>query len=247
MKIVKIECRGERKNTEESCGKLLMHGAENVESQEIRAALAQPARARLYRALAESERGLTADELSRVSGLHPNTVRWHVARLQDAGLVEREARNDARPGRPPVVFRARPLADEAAEFRLLAGALTGALTALPDGADRAEQAGFELGHALMSEPADAAQSVQRIHALLERQGFKPKRDRGEIEMRRCPFLDLVLVDAAHAAVVCGLHRGIVAGGLEGMGSPLDLETFEPFATPTSCLVRLAPRRVAPAG
>jgi predicted ArsR family transcriptional regulator len=219
-----------------------MRGGENVESQRVRAVLAQPARAQLYRALAESERGHTADELARVSGLHANTVRWHVGRLQDAGLVESERRNEPGRGRPRVVYRSRPLADEAAEFRLLAGALTGALTEIPDGPERAERAGFELGSTLMSRPADAEETVQRIQDLLERQGFEPERDGAEIEMLRCPFLDLVLVDGAHAAVVCGLHRGIVAGGLEGMGSPLELETFKPFATPASCLVGLAPRK-----
>jgi predicted ArsR family transcriptional regulator len=223
-------------------GKLRMRRAENVDSQEVREALAQPARARLYRALAESEHGLTADELAQFSNLHANTVRWHVRRLERAGLVEAGRRSDGGRGRPQVVYRARPIADEAAEFRLLAGALTGALSSMADGAKRAEAAGFELGRALMSEPADAEEGVSRIHALLERQGFEPERDGNEIAMHRCPFLDLVLVDSAHAAVVCGLHRGVVAGGLDGMGSPAELETFKPFATPTTCLVGLGPRR-----
>jgi predicted ArsR family transcriptional regulator len=217
-----------------------MRRADHIDSEGVRAVLTQPARARLYRALAESELGLSADELSRVSGLHPNTVRWHVGRLQDAGLVESGRRNEPGRGRPQVVYRACPLADEAAEFRLLAGALTGALTEVPDGAERAERAGFDLGRTLMSESADTEETVHRIEGLFERQGFEPERDGTEIEMHRCPFLDLVLVDAAHAAIVCGLHRGIVAGGLEGMRSPLTLETFEPFATPRSCLVGLAP-------
>jgi predicted ArsR family transcriptional regulator len=220
-----------------------MRGAEDVESHGIRAVLAQPARAQLYRALAESERGLGVDELARASGLHPNTVRWHVGRLQNAGLVESAGRrNESGRGRPRVVYRSRPLTDEAAEFRLLAGAMADALADAPDGAERAERAGFGLGCTLMSEPADAEETVQRIQALLERQGFEPEREGSAIEMHRCPFLDLVLVDSDHAAVVCGLHRGIVAGGLEGMGSPLELETFEAFATPASCLVGLAPRR-----
>jgi predicted ArsR family transcriptional regulator len=214
-----------------------MESSAEASSDRVRAALALPARAGLYQALVESEHGLSSDELARKAGLHPNTVRWHLRRLEEAGLVSSE-REQGRRGRPRLRFRARPVADEAAEFRLLAGALTKALSALPDGAGRAELAGFELGRSLMREPADADEAVTRVHALLERQGFQPERAGTAIVMHRCPFLDLVLAGRKDAAVVCGLHRGIVAGGLTGMGSPLELETFKPFATPTTCVVGL---------
>ena len=205
----------------------------------IRVALAQPARARLYQALVESERGLSLVELAHGTGLHQNTVRWHLGRLENAGLVESNRERGPARGRPRAIFRARPVADEAAEFRLLAGALTEALSALPDAADRSERAGFELGRSLMREAASAEQAIDRLHALLERQGFRPVREGTEIVMHRCPFLDLVLAGREQAAVVCGLHRGIVAGGLAGMGAPLEFETFQPFATRATCVVELA--------
>ena len=138
-------------------------GAE-ASSERVRAALALPARAGLYQALVESEHGLSSDDLARKAGLHPNTVRWHLRRLEEAGLVSSE-REQGRRGRPRLSFRARPVADQAAEFRLLAGALTKALGALPDGAERAELAGFELGRSLMREPADAEEAASRLYDL----------------------------------------------------------------------------------
>lgn len=40
------------------------------------------------------------------TGLHPNTARFHLDGLVDAGLAERAAKDRVRPGRPRMVYRA---------------------------------------------------------------------------------------------------------------------------------------------
>ncbi len=63
-------------------------------------ALWQPTRARLFTLLGELKRPAGTAELAERLDLHPNGVRLHLERLQEAGLVER-ARVRHRRGRPP--------------------------------------------------------------------------------------------------------------------------------------------------
>ena len=50
-------------------------------------ALAEPSRARILETLAAAGEPLDAAELAERVGLHPNTVRWHLGVLADAGFV----------------------------------------------------------------------------------------------------------------------------------------------------------------
>jgi DNA-binding transcriptional ArsR family regulator len=51
-------------------------------------ALADDRRARIVAELESAGEGLDASDLGRRVGLHPNTVRWHLGVLADAGLVD---------------------------------------------------------------------------------------------------------------------------------------------------------------
>lgn len=57
---------------------------------EIHKALADDTRFRLYRYLGLSGRPVSVRELSTRLSLHPNTLRPHLRRLEEAGLVRRE-------------------------------------------------------------------------------------------------------------------------------------------------------------
>src|SRR2546428_11912153 len=54
-------------------------------------ALGDETRFSMYRELASSPRGLSAQELADSLGLHANTVRLHLDRLREAGLVQVQA------------------------------------------------------------------------------------------------------------------------------------------------------------
>ena len=62
--------------------------------------LAQPTRARLFALLGELKRPTGTVELAERLELHPNGVRIHLERMEQAGLVERARVRDRR-GRPP--------------------------------------------------------------------------------------------------------------------------------------------------
>src|SRR5664279_753492 len=96
---------------------------------EVHKALADDTRYRIYRYLRLSGRAVSVRELSVRLSLHPNTLRPHLRRLEDAGLVTSEARKVSTVGRPQVVFTAvDPEPREGRDHRLLADILSGVMT-----------------------------------------------------------------------------------------------------------------------
>jgi predicted ArsR family transcriptional regulator len=188
-------------------------------------------------------------ELAGQAGLHPNTARFHLEGLADAGLAVRAPQPRAAPGRPSMVYSAVPDAGPAGErrYRLLAEMLATMISGLlPETAPAAADAGREWGRYLAEPPApsqrpDAATAITRLTAILEQAGFAPEADRAgaahQIGLRRCPFQE---VARQHPDVVCALHLGLMQGALEQLRAPVTASRLEPFAQPGLCIAHLAP-------
>ena len=86
-------------------------------------------------------------EVAQRTGLHPNTARFHLEALVEAGLAARETENRETPGRPRIDYRA--VADRPAgqrRYRLLAEMLTSLIAGtMPAPGRAAEEAGREWG------------------------------------------------------------------------------------------------------
>ncbi len=213
----------------------------------VRRALADDHRVDIVTELRDAPDGLDARELSRRVGLHENTIRWHLGILGDAGLVDSQPAAGGKPGRPRMVYRARPEPAEDAgrdEHRLLATILTGTMSELADGEERAQEAGRAWGRYLVRKPSPLEhvsdeQAIAEVTRLLDEQGFAATADGSEIHMRHCPFHDLA---EQTPEIVCGVHRGIVSGALDELGSGLDMEGLDIFVRPDLCVARLARRR-----
>jgi predicted ArsR family transcriptional regulator len=208
-------------------------------------ALADPSRVRLLERLRASEQSLAVDELAAEVGLHQNTVRAHLAVLEETELVVARSEHDGRPGRPRRLFVAIPEEAEE-EHALLASALASSLEPLPDGVEIATAAGRSWGTVLVErlEPgrrADEDACIARVASLLRRRGFAPEREESELVMHRCPFRELA---EHYPRVVCGFHSGLIDGALAELGAPVGLAELEPWVTPTSCVARLGPRQAA---
>jgi predicted ArsR family transcriptional regulator len=219
-------------------------GEMNGNGGDVHRALADPSRARIVDELQGEHDALDAQELSRRLGLHANTVRWHLGVLGDAGVVSAERAPRSTPGRPRTVYRLSPEATAADrdEFRLLASVLTTALASDPGAVAKAERAGRQWGRYLAprrppSSPLSDEEAVEEVVRLLDEQGFAPERVNGNIRLRRCPFLELA---EQHPQVVCSVHRGLIAGALDELGTGLESE-LTPFVEPTVCVARLASR------
>lgn len=218
----------------------------------VRRALADPHRVRIVEELRAAPGGHDVRELGRRLGLHVNTVRWHLGLLGDAGLVESRPAANGRPGRPRMLYALRPGVERPAgrdEHRLLATVLTGAVAGVPDGEQRAEEAGRAWGRYLVRRPSPLArigaeEAVAEVARLLDEEGFAAEPHDTEIHMRRCPFHELA---ETNPGVVCSVHRGLMAGALEELGSDLEVEGLDVFVRPDLCVARLDRMEPQPRG
>ncbi len=193
-------------------------------------ALGDETRFSMYRELAGSTRPLSATELAERLGLHTNTVRLHLERLRDAGLVDVEAVHRGRVGRPQHVYSlaagAPGLGFDPPSYTLLAGMLAALAERLGADADEATAIGRSWG----TEAGTRTRSRSCTKALLgelERLGFDPAPETvggdTEIAFLHCPFRELA---EAYPELVCNLHRGICEGVVNSVGGG----SVEEFAT-----------------
>jgi len=197
--------------------------------------------------LRKSTSPLSIVEIATRLDVHPNTVRFHLDALVEAGQVERVDAAPAGPGRPPFVFRARGGMDPAGprNYRLLAAMLASSLAATPDPTTRALELGRTWGGHVVEQPAPsqtltANQALNRLTTLLHDLGFSPERrsvgGRRQIGLRHCPFLELV---DTQAGVICPLHLGLMQGAMDKLGTSVTVERLDPFTEPDLCLAHLS--------
>jgi predicted ArsR family transcriptional regulator len=216
---------------------------------EVHKALADDTRYRLYRYLRLSGRPVPVRELSTRLSLHPNTLRPHLRRLEDAGLVSSEVHRGTSVGRPQVMYAAIDREErEGRDYRLLGDILAGLLTG-PRQRERAEAVAKEWGVYLIgrSVPRPNARgpsglNLAVLQEALAEAGFDPRFRRRsakvvEISLRDCPFRDLL---DDHRELVCAVHRGLLEGMLSASRPPLRLSEFEPMAD-RSTVCRLVAR------
>jgi predicted ArsR family transcriptional regulator len=189
--------------------------------------------------------GLTAGDVADRTGLHFSTVRAHLDRLVEAGLLVKARASDGAPGRPAWRYRAAAPEPAPAPYRTLAAALLEHL-ATDGGVPAAVAAGRVWGRQLATAehaPGTLGGPVTTAVAVLDRLGFDPQRRpvpaaaAGEVEvhLRACPFLELV---GRQPDVMCALHAGMISGVLDGAGAPDGRAVLEPFAAPDACVARL---------
>ena len=197
---------------------------------------------------------LAADDVASRSGLHVNTVRFHLEGLAEAGLVVRGTEGAGRGGRPRVVYQARPANQTPGprSYRLLSETLTTLVAErVPEPASAALQAGRVWGGYLTGRPApferlDADDALERLTGLLAEMGFAPDaEDAGggagrTVSLRHCPFLE---VADHHRDIVGALHLGLMQGALAELRAPLSADRLDPFVRPNLCIAHLtSPRR-----
>lgn len=205
---------------------------------EIHKALADDTRYRLYRYLRLSGRPVAVRELVTRLGLHANTIRPHLRRLVDAGLVAAETRRvSSAVGRPQTLYSAVATEPQAGrDHRLLADILATLVTGSRARAGALELA-REWGDYLMTRHARHPGSrrpgpdLAALREALAEAGFDPRFRRSgnrtvEIALRGCPFRDLL---DQHRDLVCAVHRGLLEGMLEGARPRLHLRSFDPLA------------------
>ncbi|MGZ5290983.1 MAG: helix-turn-helix transcriptional regulator [Actinomycetota bacterium] len=210
---------------------------------EVHKALADDTRFRLHRYLGLSGRPVSVRELAARLSLHPNTLRPHLRRLEEAGLVRRETRKGSSVGRPQTMYAAVDReGDQGRDYRLLAEILAG-LVGGSRARARAAALAQEWGHylAIQGGPKPgirlpARRNLAVLQEAMAQAGFDPRFRRAsrgtvEVSLRDCPFRDLL---DDHRELVCSIHRGLIEGMLGALKPPLSLVSFEPLAERTVC-------------
>jgi predicted ArsR family transcriptional regulator len=213
-------------------------------------ALGDNTRYAIYLELARSATPLATAEIAELLDLHPNTVRPHLERMREVGLLEVDADSRGTVGRPQNRYRlaadAPSLGLESSSMRLLAS-MRAAAAALggvdPEAAAEAGRIQGELAAdgAGMSRRTDATRCVAALNDELMSLGFDPASvDDGmtaTVAFTRCPFQELA---EAYPDLVCHLHRGMIEGFVD-VPVGVRVAAFHTLADRDPCRVELALR------
>ena len=202
----------------------------------------------IYLELARSPRPLATADVSESLGLHPNTVRPHLERMRETGLLDVEVSGRGDVGRPQhrysIANDAPSLGLEPPTMPVLARMVLAMAARLHASPDDAEAVGRSEGSARASSYRRSPSTLEALVADLDRLGFDPvvtsspsDDDAAVVAFAHCPFAELA---ERHPDLVCGLHRGVVAGFVSEMG---DAETadFCSLTSRTPCRVTVASR------
>ena len=197
----------------------------------------------IYLELARANKPLTTAEIADTIELHPNTVRPHLERMRDAGLVDVEVGGRGQIGRPQhrysLAADAPSLGLEPPVMPVLARMVLSMAELLGASPDDARAVGENEGAVRAERFSAAPSSLEAIVAELDMLGFDPvvsddadDPDDAVIAFANCPFGDLAV---AHPDLVCSLHHGLIAGFVRRMGDA-EVRSFCTVADRTPCQV-----------
>lgn len=209
-------------------------------------ALGDNTRYAIYLEVARAPAPVPTSVIAETLGLHPNTVRPHLERMRDVGLLEVRPAPPGGVGRPQHLYSlasdAPSLGLEPPVFPLLARMLLDMSVAGGLGGAEALAAGRAQGRELAASVAggherSAADVVDEVSARL---GFDPARVDEEgcctIAFANCPFADLA---AENPELVCSLHRGLVEGTVAAVGGA-EVTDFHDRVHRQPCLTQVTP-------
>lgn len=213
------------------------------EAMEAHRALAGWTRVALLTSLRESAVPLDVRELAQGTGVHVNTVRFHLEVLAKAGLVSSEFEHRPRRGRPRQVWRATATVTRGPEegYRMLAEVLAGYLQAnVPDPGKLGIEIGALWGNQLAQAPVESPRhGLDRVVDMLAKLGFSPEQvdtpDEIQLQLHSCPFLE---VARGNSQLVCSAHLGMLRGALAEAGVPLTATSLNPLVEPSLCIAHL---------
>ncbi|MGH9271063.1 MAG: helix-turn-helix transcriptional regulator [Ilumatobacteraceae bacterium] len=231
-------------------------------------ALGDNTRYAIYLELARSPRPLVTAEIAEMLDLHPNTVRPHLDRMREVGLLEVTTGARGEVGRPQhrysLAADAPSLGLEPPLMPMLARMVLEMARRLDASPADAAAVGAAEGRARAAAYAEAPSALEALVADLDRLGFDPLvvEDPGDAAAHDFDdFDDLDDLDdldgdvtavvafancpfadiaRAHPELVCALHRGLVSGFVEHMGDA-EVRDFCTLVDRTPCQVSLVSR------
>jgi predicted ArsR family transcriptional regulator len=220
-------------------------------------ALAEPTRLALYRHVASATAPVSREQAAAAVDLPLHSVKFHLDRLVQEGLLEVEyrrltGRTGPGAGRPSKLYRRaeRQISVSLPERRYdLAGEV------LATAVDQAEREGTPIAEAVQlvarttgarlaaqrtvaPRPSRAA-STETLVGVLGDNGYEPRLVEDDVCLTNCPFDRLA---AEHTDLVCGMNLALVDGVLEGLHIETMSARLEP--QPGFCCVRVTTKQPA---
>ncbi len=228
------------------------------------ALLASPVRRRIVDVIAAAQggpvdslgsQGLTASQVGKIVDLHVTTARFHLDQLVSAGVLTASFHKHVGAGRPRKVYAVPPSSPPPPDSRQAMLLLTSLLTQAYAQTRREQrvvspdEAGLRWAHENVpasdeepaSTPGQFVGKVGRLIDVLQRWGYDPDIRTSEggrstrLDLHDCPFRDLAREDST---IVCGIHRGLIAGTMEQLGEPDTDVSLQPFAKGNTCIAHL---------
>lgn len=198
----------------------------------------------IYLELARSSLPLSTSDVAESLSLHPNTVRPHLERMRDVGLLEVRADTRGAVGRPQKLYSlsadAPSLGLEPPVFPMLARMLLGmAADAGLDG-ELAAVAGRDEGRRIAHRGTGSSRPcIDAAMRMLDELGFDPARVEGDdgatVAFTHCPFADLA---QSEPELVCSLHRGLLEGFVDETGGA-EVASFNDLSHREPCRAELS--------
>ena len=214
-------------------------------------ALAEPARRALYLFVAGAPGAVGREEAAEACALPLHTVKFHLDRLVDEGLLEVEfrrlsGRTGPGAGRPAKLYRrsARELSVSLPERRydlageVLAAAIDRSMSGEATLSSAVAAAAAAEGRRVAAGTSAGGSDVDRVAEALTRCGYEPRAGEGAVCLANCPFDALA---REHTQLVCGMNLALVDGLLDGLGAT----TLEAVLDPEPGLCCVKARSVQP--
>ena len=207
-------------------------------------ALGDNTRYAIYLELARAASPRSTAEIAETLELHPNTIRPHLERMRDIGLLQVVVDARGTVGRPQHRYSLAPEAPslglEPSSWPVLARMLADVAAFMAPEPDDVAALGEEQGRAA----ADRRRGTPCVSALddaLAELGFDPaSAEEGKvatIAFTHCPFRELA---EQYPDLVCNLHRGLIEGFVDELGGA-SVTAFATLADRDPCHVDLALR------
>lgn len=210
-------------------------------------ALGDNTRYAIYLELARSPRPLATADVATALDLHPNTVRPHLERMRDVGLLQVQSESRGGVGRPQHLYTlaadAPSLGLEPASFPILARMLLRLASATGADAAEAVEAGRDQGRA-DGDRLRPRGCLGAVVAQLDAMGFDPAlaidddpeggAEAVTIAFAHCPFRDLA---EQRPDLLCSLHRGLIEGVVDAIGGA-EVVGFGSLVDRTPCQVEI---------
>ena len=208
---------------------------------DILKALGDNTRYAIYLELARAPSPRSTSQIAETLDLHSNTVRPHLERMREVGLLTVEVASGGGVGRPQHLYSIAPdapsLGLEPPLFPRLASMLLGMAAAAGADGPEAVEAGRCQGRDDSRRVARDGSCIEALVAQLADFGFDPEVAMGDtttIGFAHCPFASLA---EANPELVCGLHRGMVEGFVESFDDA-DVLDFRNLVHRQPCQVEL---------